>query len=210
MTDVLKIGDLVPDFELETYEPKAGDFGSVSLDQLKKERKWAVLFFYPADFTFICPTELSDLAEKYAELKKLGVEPISVSTDTKFVHLAWQREEKLLQGVRYSMGTDPTGKLSRLFGVYDESTGLAKRGTFILDPEGRLVGSEVSFDSVGRNADELLRKLKAHLYVSVHPAEVCPANWTEGAPTLKPGAKLVGRVSESLKTRKRSNSPVLT
>lgn len=132
MTDVLKIGDLVPDFELETYEPKAGDFGSVSLDQLKKERKWAVLFFYPADFTFICPTELSDLAEKYAELKKLGVEPISVSTDTKFVHLAWQREEKLLQGVRYSMGTDPTGKLSRLFGVYDESTGLAKKGNFYL------------------------------------------------------------------------------
>ncbi len=209
MTDVLKIGDLVPDFELETFEPRTGDFGSVSLDQQKKDRKWTVLFFYPADFTFVCPTELADLAEKQAELQKLGVEPVSVSTDTKFVHLAWQREEKLLEDLRYSMGADPTGKASRLFGVYDENTGLAKRGTFILNPEGRLVGSEVSFDSVGRNADELLRKIKAYLYVSAHPAEVCPAKWQEGAPTLKPGPRLVGRVSENLKSRKATRSAVM-
>ncbi|MEW5806379.1 MAG: redoxin domain-containing protein [Acidobacteriota bacterium] len=202
MSEVLKIGNLVLDFEMETYDPKGEDFGIISLNQLKKDKRWVVLFFYPADYTFICPTELSDLAEKYAELKKLGVELISVSTDTKFVHLAWQREEKLLKEVKFPMGADPAGKISRLFGVYDENTGLAKRGTFILNPEGRLVGSEISSDNVGRNADELLRKIKAHLHVSAHPSEVCPAKWREGDPTLKPGAKLVGRVLESLKTRR--------
>lgn len=200
MSEVLKTGDLVPDFEMESYDPKGGDFGIISLNQLKKDKRWVILFFYPADYTFICPTELSDLAEEHAELKKLGTELISVSTDTKFVHLAWQREEKLLKGVKFPMGSDPTGKISRLFGVYDENTGLAKRGTFIVNPEGRLVSSEISFNNVGRNAEELLRKVKAHLYVSAHPSEVCPAKWREGEPTLKPGAQLVGRVLESLKT----------
>jgi alkyl hydroperoxide reductase subunit AhpC len=133
---------------------------------------------------------------------KAGAEVISVSTDTKFVHLAWQREEKLLANVKYPMGADPTGKVSRLFGVYDEATGLALRGTFIISPEGRLASSEVNFYNVGRNAAELLRKAQANAYLAVHPQEACPANWNQGGKTLKTAnneATLVGRVAEALK-----------
>ena len=193
-----RVGQLVPNFELETYDPKTGDFSKISLEDLKKERKWTVLVFYPADYTFVCPTELSDLAEKYGELSKAGAEVISVSTDTKFVHLAWQREEKLLEGVRYHMGADPTGKVSRLFGVWDEETGLDLRGTFIISPEGKLTGAEINFYNCGRNFAELTRKVKAFAYLATHPEEACPANWCEGEKTLKPGAKLVGRVAEHL------------
>jgi len=157
-----------------------------------------ILFFYPADFTFICPTELKDLADKHMELKSSVCEVVSVSTDTKFSHLAWQQSEKLLQDVKYLMGADPTGTVSRLFGVYDEATGLALRGTFIINPEGKLVASEVNFYNVGRNASELVRKAKANIYVSGHPDEVCPANWTEGKKTLKPSAKIVGKVYEAI------------
>lgn len=194
----LKVGQMVPNFSIETYDPKTGEFGKISLDDIRKQRKWTVLFFYPADYTFVCPTELDDLAEKYSDLTKAGAEVISVSTDTKFVHLAWQREEKLLSGVKFQMGADPTGNLSRLFGIYDEETGLALRGTFIINPDGRLVGSEVNFYNVGRNCDELLRKVVANTYLLAHPDEACPARWKEGDRTLRPGSKLVGRVSESL------------
>lgn len=195
----VRVGETVPNFEMEAFDPKSGDFCTVSLEQMKKERKWTILAFYPADYTFVCPTELADLAERNEEMKKAGAEVISISTDTKFVHLAWHREEKLLEKVQYLMGADPTGKLSRLFGVYDEQTGLALRGTFIISPEGKLTGSEVNFYNVGRNAGELVRKVKANVYLSTHPDEACPANWNEGGDTLKPGAKLVGRVSEHLK-----------
>ncbi|PIR16664.1 MAG: peroxiredoxin [Deltaproteobacteria bacterium CG11_big_fil_rev_8_21_14_0_20_49_13] len=194
----VKVGQVVPNFEIETYEPKTGEFGTISLENLKKNRKWTVLFFYPADYTFVCPTELADVAEKCDELIKAGAEVISVSTDTKFVHLAWKREEKLLSKVKFTMGADPTGNVSRLFGVYDENTGLALRGTFIISPEGKLVANEVNFYNVGRNAAELLRRVKANAYLANHPEEACPANWNDGARTLKPGSKLVGRVSESL------------
>lgn len=199
MSDFLKLGDFVPSQEIEIYDPIKDDFGIISFDQLRKDKKWAILVFYPADFTFICPTELKDLADHYDEFKKLGAEILAISTDTKFVHLAWKREEKLLKDVKYPMGADPTGKISRLFGVYNEETGLAHRGTFIINPEGMLVGIEISFDNVGRNAKELLRKLKAHIYVASHPGEVCPAAWEEGKKTLKPGSKIVGKVSEALK-----------
>ena len=194
----VKVGQVVPNFEIETYEPKTGEFGTISLENLKKNRKWTVLFFYPADYTFVCPTELADVAEKCDELIKAGAEVISVSTDTKFVHLAWKREEKLLSKVKFTMGADPTGNVSRLFGVYDENTGLALRGTFIISPEGKLVANEVNFYNVGRNAAELLRRVKANAYLANHPEEACAANWNDGARTLKPGSKLVGRVSESL------------
>src|SRR5262245_14402726 len=135
MTESLRVGQMVPDFQMETFDPRAGGFGKVSLEELKKKGKWTVLVFYPADYTFVCPTELADVPAKHAELEKAGAEVISVSTDTQFVHLAWQREEKLLSGVKYVMGADPTGKVSRLFGVYDEGSGLALRGTFIISPE---------------------------------------------------------------------------
>lgn len=195
---IVKVGENVPNFELDTYNPAKGDFGRISLEQLKKDRKWTVLVFYPADYTFVCPTELADVAAKYEEIVKAGAEIISVSTDTKFVHLAWQREETLLKNVRFPMGSDPTGKISRLFGVYDENSGLALRGTFIISPDGKLTGSEINFYNVGRSAAELARKVKANAYLSTHTDEACPANWEEGKQTLKPGAKLVGRVAEAL------------
>jgi peroxiredoxin (alkyl hydroperoxide reductase subunit C) len=168
------------------------------LEGVKAKGQWLILFFYPADFTFVCPTELNDLAEKYNELKASGCEVVSVSTDTKFSHLAWQQSEKLLQNVKYPMGADPTGVVSKMFGVYDESTGLALRGTFIISPEGKVAASEVNFYNVGRNASELLRKVKANTYLATHTDEVCPANWTEGKKTLKPSAKMVGKVYESI------------
>ncbi len=195
----VKVGQRVPNFEMEVYDPKTLSFGKFSLEDLLKERKWVVLFFYPADFTFVCPTELADLAEYYDQLQKMGVEVISVSTDTKYTHLAWQKSEKLLEKVKYPMGADPTGKVSRLFGVYDENTGLALRGTFIINPDGVLVGAEINFYNVGRNAEELLRKMKANAYLMSHPDEACPAKWKEGDKTLKPSEDLVGRVYEALK-----------
>ncbi|HMX95571.1 MAG TPA: peroxiredoxin [Elusimicrobiota bacterium] len=202
MSDVVHVGQVVPDFEMDVFNPKSHAFEKISLAELKKNKKWTVLVFYPADYTFVCPTELADVAVKYDDIVKAGAEVISVSTDTKFVHLAWQREEKLLANVKYPMGADPTGKISRLFGVYDEATGLALRGTFIISPEGRLASSEVNFYNVGRNAAELLRKAQANAYLAVHPQEACPANWSQGGKTLKTAnneATLVGRVAEALK-----------
>jgi len=196
---IVTVGQTVPNFEMEIFDPKKSDFGKISLQQLLKDKKWVILVFYPADFTFVCPTELADISEKYEELKKNGAEVISVSTDTKFVHLAWKSSEKLLANVSYPMGADPTGKVSRLFGVYDEVSGLALRGTFIINTEGKLVASEVNFYNVGRNADELLRKMAANFYLSTHTEEVCPSGWTQGSKTLKPNAQMVGKVYEALK-----------
>lgn len=192
------VGADVPNFTLDVYDPENRAFGKVSLAELRKEAKWTILVFYPADFTFVCPTELADLAEKHAALKKAGAEVISVSTDTTYAHLAWRDSEKLLSKVNYLMGADPTGRVSRLFGVYDEETGLALRGTFIISPLGKLVMSEVLFYNVGRDADELLRKLEANVYLSAHPHEACPAKWKSGAKTLKPNEKMVGKVYEAL------------
>ncbi len=203
MSDIVKVGQPVPDFEMDVYNAKTHEFGKISLAELRKDKKWTVLVFYPADYTFVCPTELADVAGKYDEFLKAGAEVISVSTDTKFVHLAWQREEKLLNGIKYLMGADTTGKVSRLFGVYDEGSGLALRGTFIISPDGKLASSEINFFNVGRSAGELLRKVQANAYLAQHPAEVCPANWTQGAKTLKTAnneASLVGRVAEALKS----------
>lgn len=129
----------------------------------------------------------------------MGAEVITISKDTKFVHLAWQRDEKMLENVKYPMGSDPTGKVSRIFGIYDEETGLDLRGTFIISPEGKLLNSEVNFYNMGRNIDELIRKFKANLHLAKETAEACPAKWKEeGDKTLKPSAKLVGRVYDAL------------
>ncbi|MHB1226259.1 MAG: redoxin domain-containing protein [Desulfurivibrionaceae bacterium] len=195
----LQVGQNVPDFTMETYEPTDYGFGTISLEKLKKAGKWTVLVFYPADFTFVCSTELGDLADEYDTIRAVGAEVITVSTDTVYTHLAWKREEKFLENAKYPMAADPTGAVAKLFGVYDYSTGLALRGTFIISPEGKLVASEVNFYNVGRSAKELLRKLKASVYVAVHPAEACPARWEAGDKTLTPGPKLVGHVYEALK-----------
>jgi alkyl hydroperoxide reductase subunit AhpC len=196
----LQIGQKVPDFKLDTYEPSKGDFGEISLERLMVDNKWTILFFYPADFTFVCATEFAALAEHYEEFKKMDAEVITASVDTKFVHLAWQRDEKMLEKVKYPMGADRTGKVARLFGVYDEETGNALRGTFIINPEGTLLNSEVNFYNLGRNIDELLRKLKANRHLASGNGEACPAQWKqEGDKTLKPSAKMVGKVYEALK-----------
>ena len=194
------VGDVVPDFKLTTFEPTRMGFGEFNLADAKKNKRWTILFFYPADFTFVCATEFEALAGRQAELKELGCELLTVSTDTQYVHLAWQREEKELEKVKYSMGADPTGRLARLFGVYDESSGLALRGTFVINPEGKLLNSEVNFYNLGRNVDELVRKVKANIYLSKHAGEACPAKWEdEGDKTLKPGPEMVGRVHQALK-----------
>ena len=194
----VSVGTLVPDFSMETYEPAKGDFGSVSLADLKKAGKWTILVFYPADFTFVCPTELADLAEQHAKLESLGANVIAVSTDTKFAHMMWRNTEGLMKNVKYTLAADTTGTVSRLFGVYDSATGLALRGTFIINPDGKLVSSEVNFYNVGRNADELVRKMEANVHLMSNPSEACPAKWTPGAKTLKPGKDIVGNVASVL------------
>ncbi len=196
--NVIGVGQTVPNFEMEVFDPKRNDFGKISLEGLLKEKKWVILYFYPADFTFVCPTELADISAKYEDLKKDGAEVISISTDTKFSHLAWKGSEKLLESVKYLMGADPTGTVSRMFGVYDEKTGLALRGTFIISPDGKLISSEVNFYNVGRNADELSRKISANSYLSTHSDEVCPSGWVKGEKTLKPNPQMVGKVFEAL------------
>ena len=191
----VSVGSTVPDFEMETYEPTLGDFAKVSLADIRSAGQWAILMFYPADFTFVCPTELAD---EHAQLEKLGARVIAVSTDTKFAHMMWRNTEGLLKNVRYTLAADPTGAVSRLFGVYDAATGLALRGTFMINPEGKLVSSEVNFYNVGRNAAELVRKMEANVHLIANPAEACPAKWTPGAKTLKPGKDIVGNVAGAL------------
>lgn len=199
MTECLSLGQVVPNFEMEIFDPTKNDFGKISLEEIKGKRQWLVLFFYPADFTFVCPTELDDLADRYKELKDIGCEVLAVSTDTKFSHMAWHQSEKLMEGVKFPMGADPTGKVSKMFGIYDENTGLALRGTFIINPEGKLIGSEVNFYNNGRNADELMRKMQANVYLASHSDEVCPAKWKEGDKTIKPSAKIVGKIYEAMR-----------
>ncbi len=193
------VGQHVPDFELETYDPKVGKFGKFSFAEAKRQGKWVVLFFYPADFTFVCPTELADLSRYYDKLQSQDVDVVAVSTDTVYVHLAWTQAEPLLKDFQIPMGADPTGKVSRLFGVYDAESGLALRGSFVINPEGLLVLSEVNYYNVGRNADELYRKIQACLYLKDHPDEACPAKWQPGEQTLKPSEELVGHVGDVLR-----------
>ena len=169
-----------------------GDFKSVSNEDILG--KWTVFFFYPADFTFVCPTELVDLAEKYAELQSMGVEVYSVSTDSHFVHKAWHDASESIRKIKYPMLADPTGALSRAFGVLIEEEGMAYRGTFVVNPEGKIKLAEVHDNSIGRNADELLRKVEAAQFVATHDGEVCPAKWKKGAETLKPSIDLVGKI----------------
>lgn len=156
--------------------------------------KWSVFFFYPADFTFVCPTELEDLANKYSEFQKIGCEIYSVSCDTHFVHKAWHDDSDRIKKINYPMLGDPTHALAKDFEVYIEDAGLSERGTFIVNPEGIIVGYEVSGGNVGRNADELLRKVQASQFVYEHGDEVCPAKWQPGEETLKPSLDLVGQL----------------
>lgn len=185
------IGERIPDFGGETYQEQA--FKKINLSDYKG--RWLVLFFYPADFTFICPTELEDLADNYATFQELNTEIVSVSTDTVFVHKAWHDHSEAVKKVTYPMFADPTGNLSRMFGTYLEDEGVSLRGTFLVDPDGVLQAMEVNANNIGRSSEELLRKLRVAQFVREHGGvEVCPAKWKPGNKTLKPGVELVGKI----------------
>ncbi len=184
------IGTEIKPFKADAF--KAGKFIKVCDDDLKGG--WSVVFFYPADFTFVCPTELEDLADNYYKFQRLGVEIYSVSTDTHFAHKAWHDTSEAVGKISFTMIGDPTGTLARNFEVMIEDAGLADRGTFVIDPEGKIQIIEITAGGVGRDALELLRKVKAAQYVAAHPGEVCPAKWQEGEKTLAPSLDLVGKI----------------
>ncbi|SES11003.1 peroxiredoxin (alkyl hydroperoxide reductase subunit C) [Vreelandella subterranea] len=169
-----------------------GEFVDVSDADLQGQ--WSIFFFYPADFTFVCPTELGDLADNYEEFKKLGVEIYSVSTDTHFTHKAWHDSSETIGKLQFPMIADPTLRISRNFDVLIEDAGLAERGTFVVDPDGKIQIVEINAGNIGRNAEELLRKVKAAQHVRANPNEVCPAKWKEGEETLAPSLDLVGKI----------------
>ncbi len=185
------IGEEISDFEGEIFHKEA--FTKVHLSDYRG--KWLVLFFYPADFTFVCPTELEDLASSYSTFQSLNTEILSISTDTVFVHKAWHDHSEAVSKVQYPMFADPTGELSRMFGTYIEGEGIALRGTFLIDPDGILQALEINANNIGRNSDELLRKIRAAQFVREHGGEACPAKWMrEGDKTLTPGIGLVGKI----------------
>lgn len=184
------INSTVPEFSVQAYVN--GEFKTITRKDTLGH--WSVFFFYPADFTFVCPTELGDVADRYKELQKMGVEVYSVSTDTHFVHKAWHDASETIKKINFPMLADPTGHLTRFFGVHIEEEGLALRGTFVTNPEGQIKLAEVHDNGIGRNADELVRKIQAAQFVASHPGEVCPAKWRPGEKTLKPGLDLVGKI----------------
>jgi peroxiredoxin (alkyl hydroperoxide reductase subunit C) len=171
---------------------KQGKF--IEVTEADVQGKWAVFFFYPADFTFVCPTELGDVADYYDEFQKMGVEIYSVSTDTHFTHKAWHDSSETIGKIQYTMIGDPTGTITRNFDNMREEMGLADRGTFIIDPQGIIQAVEVTSEGIGRNAEDMMRKLKAAQYIAAHPGEVCPAKWKEGEATLAPSLDLVGKI----------------
>ncbi|MDX1738453.1 MAG: alkyl hydroperoxide reductase subunit C [Alphaproteobacteria bacterium] len=184
------INTQIKPFEATAF--KDGEFVQVSSEDLKG--KWSVFFFYPADFTFVCPTELGDLADHYEEFQKMGVEIYSVSTDTHFTHKAWHDSSDTIGKIKYTMIGDPNGAITNNFEVMRPGVGLADRGTFVVDPDGIIQAMEITAEGIGRDAADLLRKVKAAQYVAAHPGEVCPAAWKEGEETLAPSLDLVGKI----------------
>ena len=184
------INTTIKPFKATVYQN--GKFIDVSDATLKG--KWAVIMFYPADFTFVCPTELEDLADNYAHFQALGVEVYGVSTDSHFAHKAWHDTSESIKKVQYALIGDPTATLARNFDVLIEEEGMALRGTFVINPEGQIKLCEIHDNGIGRDASELLRKVRAAKYVAEHPGQVCPAKWTEGSATLTPSLDLVGKI----------------
>lgn len=181
-----------PEFSLETYFPERDEVGHLAPRDFTG--KWLVLFWYPADFTFVCPTELADLNTRHGDFKKLGAEIVSISTDTVYTHKGWVEAEKLITGLQFPMAADHNGKLARELGIYGEESGVAQRAAFIVDPDGVLRACDIVSDAIGRSAGELLRKLKALKFVRENPGRVCPASWDEGEVTIRPSIKIAGRV----------------
>ncbi|EQB87629.1 peroxiredoxin (alkyl hydroperoxide reductase subunit C) [Clostridium punense] len=184
------IGTQVKEFKASAFQN--GNFIDVTEENFKGH--WSVVCFYPADFTFVCPTELEDLQDNYETLKSLGVEVYSVSTDTHFTHKAWHDSSETIKKIQYIMIGDPSHTLSRNFDVLIEEAGLADRGTFIIDPDGIIQAVEINAGGIGRDASTLVNKIKAAQYVRNNPGEVCPAKWKEGSATLKPHLDLVGKI----------------
>lgn len=184
------IGTQVKEFKASAFQN--GNFIDVTEENFKGH--WSVVCFYPADFTFVCPTELEDLQDNYETLKSLGVEVYSVSTDTHFTHKAWHDSSETIKKIQYIMIGDPSHTLSRNFDVLIEEAGLADRGTFIIDPDGVIQAVEINAGGIGRDASTLVNKIKAAQYVRNNPGEVCPAKWKEGSATLKPHLDLVGKI----------------
>lgn len=184
------IGTEVKPFKAQAF--RNGKFAEVTEEDFKG--KWSIVCFYPADFTFVCPTELEDLQNNYETFKSLGAEVYSVSTDTHFTHKAWHDTSEAIRKITYTMIGDPSHTLARNFDVLIEADGLADRGTFLIDPDGTIKTVEINADNIGRNADTLVDKLKAAQYVRNNPGEVCPAKWKEGGATLKPSLDLVGKI----------------
>ncbi len=180
----------ITDFTVNTYYN--GEFGTLTREDIRG--KWAVFFFYPADFTFVCPTELEDLQDKYEEFKKIGCEIFSVSCDSHYVHKAWHDASEKIKKLTYPMLADPAHVLCNMFECLIEADGMAERATFIVNPEGQIKAYEVNDGNVGRNAEELLRKVQALQFVAAHGNEVCPAKWKPGDETLKPTLDLVGKL----------------
>ena len=186
----VKVGEKIPDFTLKAFHKN--DLKDISLADTKG--KWLVLFFYPADFTFVCPTELEEMADLYDKFVKEGAEVMSVSTDTHWVHKAWHETSEAVGKIKFPMLADPTAELSRAFGVYIEDEGVTLRGSFLVDPDGVIQAMEVHADGVGRSAKELFRKFQAAKFVNEHGGQVCPASWQPGEDTLEPGLDLVGKI----------------
>lgn len=184
------INSTFPEFKLQAFHN--GAFKTVTSNDVKG--KWGIFFFYPADFTFVCPTELEDMADKYAEFQAMGVEVYSVSCDSHFVHKAWHDASDSIKKIKYPMLADPRGDLARAFGVMIEDAGMAYRGTFVVNPEGQIKIVEMHDSGIGRDASELMRKVQAAQFVASHEGEVCPAKWKQGDATLKPSIDLVGKI----------------
>lgn len=187
---IAEINQIAPIFEAEAFHNN--EIKRISLDQYRG--KWVILFFYPKDFTFVCPTELGEMADKYEEFLKLGAEVISISTDSTYVHKAWKDSSETIKKIKFPMLSDPTGAISKAYGTYIYEEGVSLRGSFVIDPDGILKAYEIHDNSIGRSADELLRKLQAAKFTREHGGEVCPANWKPGDKTLKEGLDLVGKI----------------
>jgi len=192
----VKIDEQAPDFDLPAYDPIKDDQTQVSLESLAG--KWAVLFYYPADFTFVCPTELKDMADMKGKFDELGVTVLAASTDTHFSHRAWVKHEKLMEGFPYTMLADHNGEVASMYNILDFNTGIAGRGTFVIDPDGIVRVIEVTSGPLGRNSAELIRKIEALQFMRANPGTACPAKWAVGSKTLTPSIKIAGEVYEAL------------
>lgn len=188
------MGKKIEDIEVDAYSPESGMMFKWKLSDYTG--KWVVVLFYPQDFTWVCPTELADLASIHEELKEMDVEVASVSTDSMQVHLAWKNSEPMLANVNFPMVADPKAQLSKQFEVYDEDTGFALRGVFLIDPKGVVRSSDTTMYDVGRNMEEVLRKVKAYKYVEKNPGMACPARWDESKDALEKTLEIVGNVGE--------------